>query len=384
MTVDILVLPALSERAPQAAGPVLPAPAIPGLGNTALRALPAAVQFLWFAANRWHLAAPLEILDLQSALNFARIALDQTMDQIEGKNDPGLKLGLVGPMSGLFRSVIPPDIKEVLADARADAKDGQAPLLRIHFNSDFDIIPWELLHDGKDFLGLGFRIARVPMVAGGPPAPNGGPRRISRIVTALGRNVLEEPLREKWRQTFDGIVPANFDVWRRPEVDDFPSVLQLSMAGGDLLHVTCHGMVGDGGVYWSLDHLSPADRTMNLSSDAGATLQVFQHQPLIFGNACQSAGAGAGAGAIRGGFGWNFFDYGATAFVGTLAAISKAVAVDFATRFFKRLLGDEHMPLAQALWATKKSFDTDQEPDPSWLFYSLYGDPDTTFELAVA
>jgi hypothetical protein len=384
MTVDVLVLPAHSERTIEAAGLNVPAPANPGFpgpGNAAVQALPTAVQFLWFEGNRWHLAPPFEVLDLRSALNLARKALDETMDQVEGNNSAGLKIALVDPMSGLFDSIVPPGIRKVLGDALAANAGTSAPLLRIHLDSDFDIIPWELLHDGNDFLGLRYRIARVPMVGGGPAAPNGTPRKIRRIVTALGKDVLDDPLRKKWQQTFDGIVPKKFDVWRRPQEDDWPSLLALSTAGGDLLHVTCHGLVGEDGVFWSLDHTSPADRTLNLWPGTARTLKVSESQPLVFGNACQSAGAGTGVGIISGGFGWKFFDFGATAFVGTFAPISKKIAVEFAGRFFKRLLKDKK-PLAEALWSTKKSFDAEAEADPSWLFYSLYGDPDTTFELA--
>ena len=69
------------------------------------------------------------------------------------------------------------------------------------------------------------------------------------------------------------------------------------------------------------------------------------------------------------------------AFVGTFAPVRKALAVEFAQRFYNNLLVSQ-MPVGQALWATKKQYVDEQATDPSWLFYCMYGPPETRFTLA--
>ncbi len=80
-------------------------------------------------------------------------------------------------------------------------------------------------------------------------------------------------------------------------------------------------------------------------------------------------------------FASEFLAGGASAFVGTLAPISNTIAVDFASEFYKHLLGKE-LPVGEALQETKRHFSTQAGADPSWLFYCLYGSPATRYKLA--
>ena len=109
---------------------------------------------------------------------------------------------------------------------------------------------------------------------------------------------------------------------------------------------------------------------------------IRKHRPLVFANACGSAEAGRHLGD----FGPCFIQLGAVAFVGAFANINKDVAVKFAHRFYEQLLIPEeknkiHRTIGQALWQTKKAFSDEGERDPSYLFYRLYGPPDTCFQL---
>jgi hypothetical protein len=161
-------------------------------------------------------------------------------------------------------------------------------------------------------------------------------------------------------------------------VDD---LVALKNGDPDIIHVTCHG----GQDYWTLDHISPSPPVVRITQPTvemlGPTLR--RSKPLVFGNACASAGAAGvqppGGTALA--LGPTFLAQGAAAFVGTFAPVTATLAVDFACEFYKRLLG-QGLPIGQALWETKKYYSDNKGPDPSWLFYCLYGLPDMRFQIA--
>lgn len=170
----------------------------------------------------------------------------------------------------------------------------------------------------------------------------------------------------------------------------YPNIQTLPNAGdglGQVVHLTCHGVQEGTKRYWTLDHTQGQKLLWTiLPSDADTTFEMKKTAPLVFANACASAvgvgGGGAAAGwfdALGEGFGWSLYDGGATAFVGTFAPVTDRVAITFATRFFEAALGAKKS-VGEALYDTKQQFKAENEPDPSWLFYCLYGDATTKFE----
>ena len=113
-------------------------------------------------------------------------------------------------------------------------------------------------------------------------------------------------------------------------------------------------------------------------------LRLRTSRPLVFGNACaSSSGRPADGVGLTPGLGTAFVANGASAFVGIFAPVTKRLAFDFACEFYRRLLGDG-LPVARALWKTKCHFKESGEKDPSWLFYCLYGLPETCFQVQPA
>lgn len=296
----------------------------------------------------------------------------------------------------LYEKLVPLRLREALQAAADSGAGNDISILRIH--TPIDWIPWELMHDGTDFLGLRFQIARLPI---GPtiPDPNGPqPHSVHKVYNLLAEHLFSnDHLFGQWEETFASLSkPPNQEI-RFPDVGGpgavYPTLRDLESAEmPDILHITCHGGEvdkEDGKVYWTLNHKHPFHYDYRIKADnvemLGQTTQIFDTtRPLVFGNACasvQSSAAAADGSGLMPGFGPTFFAQGATAFVGTFVPITEALSVQFAREFYQRLLQDG-LPIAKAMWATKKHFKDQGGNDPSYLFYCLYGLPETRFQMA--
>jgi hypothetical protein len=310
--------------------------------------------------------------------------------------DPRTFLRKIGRQQ--YEKYVPPPLKTELQKAAATADGDDVPILRIH--TPINWIPWELMYDGTDFLGLRFQVARVPMGSTAPEIDNDESRTVSRIYHLLGAHLLndDDDLFDKWKTTFSDRFAAGAEELRFPADDaggqDYPCLTDLEMAKDpDIVHITCHGgMVDDNHkTYWTLDHTNIMIEEYRITEGdvryLGTSSTFFKHtKPLVFGNACASVMAGnddqdaTNTGSLMHGFGEAFFSQGAIGFIGTFVPISKKMSIEFACEFYQRLLG-EGLPIGKALWATKKHFNDLPQNDPSWLFYCLYGPPETHFKI---
>jgi hypothetical protein len=318
--------------------------------------------------------------------------IDELMQQVAKAGPPeSIWAWLKTQCMALLKAILPTEVENFLSRSGGpDAGGGaasNAPVLRLFIDQQIDWIPWELLHDGVDYLGLRYQVARLPIVGGGPDLSDERPKEIGLVYNLLGQGVVEtnDALFASWQQTFANLIPAAAE-HRRPTQDDWPLLNQVEEAAvnaADILHLTCHGGFKDSvtnQVYWTLneDKNSPWDHRIDVPLVKRLALTK---RPLIFGNACASStpAANGSQGGFATGLGSEFFDKGALAFVGTFAPIMKDLAFDFAREFYTRLLGDG-LPIGQALWATKWHYHVTGQNDPSWLFYCLYGPPETKFQ----
>jgi CHAT domain-containing protein len=297
-------------------------------------------------------------------------------------------------LKGLFGTQyqgLPTEVQAYLRQAaeRANA-EGKDAVLRIHMQEGAEWIPWELLHDGEEFLGLRFQVSRLPITVGGPDL-NEFKRRQLKVYSLLGENVVsretDDILMQGWRNTFPDLPFLAERVWRPaegdPAPDPWPSITHFTQAGkADIIHLTCHGGLKDtrGNIYWSLNPESEYPDNYSIYPDTVGQLGLRSSRPLVFGNACASTSGGNGTGTagLTPGLGTAFFTHGALNFIGTFAPVTKQIAIEFACQFYKRLLNDQ-MPVGKALLETKKFYQTRDEHDPSWYFYCMYGPHDTHF-----
>lgn len=109
-----------------------------------------------------------------------------------------------------------------------------------------------------------------------------------------------------------------------------------------------------------------------LLNAAVTTRALAPLSPLIFINACRSAGAVPEYTQLLGWAG-QFMAAGAGAFIGTLWAVPSNSARIFAEAFYDRLKAGR--TLGRAVQEARQAIANDTA-DPTWLAYSVYGDPE--------
>jgi len=153
-------------------------------------------------------------------------------------------------------------------------------------------------------------------------------------------------------------------------ISDLGELLNLLDAGSTgLLHFACHNTfsLDTGGS--SIKMVGGAFVPALLNSAVGRRC-LAARSPLIFINACRSAGVSAQYTQMMG---WasQFMEAGAGAFVGTLWPVRSSQASLFAEAFYSALTAGAS--LGQASLTARQTAKDDA--DPTWLAYATYGDP---------
>lgn len=115
--------------------------------------------------------------------------------------------------------------------------------------------------------------------------------------------------------------------------------------------------------------------TPMLLASARLTTVLAPRRPLVFINACRSSGE---VFEYTRPTGWakGFMAAGAGAFIGTLWTVRSSTAREFAEAFYTSLVSDG-TPLGEAARQARLAVRRDSE-DPTWLAYTVYGDPAAT------
>ncbi|WP_339135250.1 CHAT domain-containing protein [Streptomyces sp. f51] len=156
--------------------------------------------------------------------------------------------------------------------------------------------------------------------------------------------------------------------------EELTTLIKQGHAGA--LHFACHNsFTSSSGSSVTMDD-GPFDP---LDLAASAQLQSLRtHHPLVFFNACRTAGEISWFGET---LGWapQFLQAGAGAFIGTLWPVRSQSALDFADVFYHGLLA-EHHSLGEASLEARQAI-SGHQGDPSWLAYAIYGSPDATAHI---
>ncbi|MFF2133699.1 CHAT domain-containing protein [Streptomyces olivochromogenes] len=236
---------------------------------------------------------------------------------------------------------------------------------------EHDIIPWELLYplnegrEDRGFLAEWLPVVRrvfgqdrvrslsVPGVAF--VVPPGSPADASMEVTSLRARL--------------GAEVADSGVLT--ERAALTALIEDGHAG--LLHFACHNaFTGTGSCVTMAD--GPFD-PIDLAS--AAQLRTLRpHRPLVFFNACRSAGEIDWFGES---LGWapQFLNAGAGAFIGTLWPVRSQSALQFAEAFYDQFIANGQ-PLGHASLAARQTIRDLHGGDPTWLAYAVYGSPAAT------
>jgi uncharacterized caspase-like protein len=309
----------------------------------------------------------------ERATNYMKAATDI----VTSAEDPRALATFVHSLSA---ALLPRGLATMLTSAANEAPEDNPPLLRIHISPGADAIPWELLHDGHDFLGLRFQITRVPILTDESVAVDTLVHPVRRIMSVLGKGVLSDEQFDEWLAGLSG-VPAEVEVKAvpsDPRMGPWPDIGTL-VEPCDVLHITSHSSQSDAGPSLTLDPATPGKRwRFELTS---ATVQALRgagkERALVFANLSLVSDAGWIAGDQQNAtspLATAFLGVGTENFIGACAPLSRTVALRFPAVFYDELL-NKRQPIARALWSAKRRFAAAEDrPDLSFLGYCLYGE----------
>jgi len=286
--------------------------------------------------------------------------------------DDGLLDQLVAAGRAIYVDLLPAFLKEKLREARGKS-------LVLHLDRQLVGIPWELLHDGDDFLGRAHRIGRLVSTEGDGTPPL--QRDMKPPLTVL---VVADPA---------GDLPA-----ARAEAEEVEAILEDAPFCGGVTMLT--GKVGlrsfrdelaRHDVLHFAGHADPDPRTgeahLRLADGKLPASLIAQWRGrvdvpgLVFLNACASAddahqlslGGGSQAGRTSG-LASALLQAGVRHVVGTLWAVRDEVARRFATRFYRALSAGDTIGTAMAAGRDELSSAWGEE-SLLWADHLLYGDP---------
>jgi CHAT domain len=264
--------------------------------------------------------------------------------------------------------VVPPIIQSTLRRIRGKIR-------QLTIMNDGDDLPWELLYiDNPDAADVeGFFIAELPGACrwrfGAPP-----PAKIIAIPSILVHPEGSPAYTADEITQLQQLFPSARII---ETMKDLIVLIQEGQFG--MLHFAAHNKDAsgyDGGSY------IPFGQTrfdQNLFTGAVRANAYRSSQPLIFMNACTSAG---GSSLFTEVFSWadRYIRSGAGSFIGSLWEIADQSAPVFALAFYKTLKkGDT---LGEAMQAGREAVRALDPGDPTRLAYTLYGNPQARVEYA--
>jgi len=156
-----------------------------------------------------------------------------------------------------------------------------------------------------------------------------------------------------------------------PPIGDLGALRSLLAAGEfGALHFACHNSFDPAAADRATIRFGSESFTPSVLAPMVAEASFTDSRPLVFMNACRSAGE-APLYTELAGWASNFMKAGASAFVGSAWAVRDQSAKRFAESFYRAAL--EGRTLGQA--ATHARAELDDRADPTWLAYTVYGDP---------
>ena len=297
-------------------------------------------------------------------------AVERTVEMLRRFATPGRGFGEANPYSpansrrwveetgvGLWQDLVPDPIKEAFWELR----DGIGAFTIV---CPDDRVPWELLYPLSPTEDHGFLAQQFPVlrrVAGQLSAPGFALRDASFVVpphSPPNAPAEVERLREILSQSGTGTIS---------QLDDLLELVDRGVPAG-MLHFACHNTFSleQGGSSIVMDG-GPFRPEMLNRAVTRRSLQASH--PLVFVNACRSAGAAPEYTRMMS---WasQFMKAGAGAFVGTLWPVNSVRAAEFAEVFYAELAAGGTLGAATMRARTE----TVDRADPTWLAYSAYGD----------
>lgn len=315
-------------------------------------------------------AAPLDMSDQTRRARPSRAAASELLEQL----DPTARLEKVGRR---MYCLLIPDAMQRLIDETKDF-----PLTITSNNPE---LPWELLHDGENFLCLERMFARMPAGQTFPrrTRDTAAQTEVLKPKVLLIHSEANEPL-PKARAEIDAIKARLETMEPQPIItlltgSDLTSSRltdELSLGNYDVIHYAGHA---------GFNPLHPQLSYLLLSSGeqfrAERVQRLLEGHPVVFLNACESTRAAPQHSLRTGstvaqaqGLGSAFVYGGAQACVGSLWPIFDDTAADLAVTFYEHLI-DKRQRVGEALRLARQRSHDAKGDAITWAAYALYGDP---------
>jgi hypothetical protein len=308
-----------------------------------------------------------------------------------------------------FRDLIPKELRDEINSWKSGT------ILYIRSEEQIDFIPWEILHDDKDFLGNRFIIIRQldPNLIDDNDDDNDDNillganfnssmifQHIRTLIHVIGGNLgnkYEAKARSLYNDFFlleDCSLISSFDLQSLQlsvpspngvSLNEFCSYHVLNIEKkpltnlidqtdhGDILHFTCHGMAyghGKSRRYLQISNRQNSIVNLRLQSIEDPDFKI-KKGCLVFANACCSDSAQPKVGGFTT-FGEVFLSKGARYFIGTIGTIPVKYAIRFSYYFYKELFKREQN-IPTAFINAKRLMKS--ENIVFHVLYVLYGDP---------
>ena len=262
----------------------------------------------------------------------------------------------------LWRELVPEPLREQFWDR-------QHRIRQLTILADKDAVPWELLYPMDPGHDAGFLVEQFPVTR----AIFGRrlPRRLSlwpaRFVLPEGSLPEAQDEIEAMRQLLDPGQPPGEVISALTPLQDLIAQRRLRPAP---LRLPQPYDPADG----SSIKLDNVQFTPTLMTTAAIGKVLARSAPTVFINACRSAGLTATYNRLDG---WasKFLEAGAAAFIGSLWAVSDGTAREFAQELYGQLQAGSS--LGEAVMRARQVA-ASQPDDPTWLAYTVYGDPRAT------
>lgn len=346
-----------------------------------LHSAKAAVGFHWTPAGEVELARanPLELLEEK----FARLSLLAGQPDFDAEQSTRAAAFFTALGEELWDEVLPDRFKTALwPEIRRLREAGLVHSFVI--TSDEPWIPWEMVkpytvdvvnetESAEPFWAEQFALAR--WLAG-----RGATARTRVAAARLVAPDLDLEFVEIEKEAYEAMAARG--IATVSPLQDRAAVQALLLEGGvQLVHVAAHG---------AFDAANPERARIALQDGAltpddlspSATKGLRAARPLVFLNACSVGRLGFGLTGL-GGWAEKLINTGRVgAFIGTLWEVNDELAAAFAQHFYTRLLDGE--ALADAFHAARLHVRDQAPANPTWLAYTLYGDPNATVRAAAA
>ena len=147
----------------------------------------------------------------------------------------------------------------------------------------------------------------------------------------------------------------------------------------DILHFTTHGAYNPQLATQS-EILLENNQVLTPIDLSQPNIKIQKSKPLVILNACQT---GNGDYVLTGIGGWSesFLKKSASAFIGTLWSVGDTTALNFTKSLYTYLKAKKPLDESVKLARLDVKNIAQETGDPSWLAYSLYAQPNATFEL---